>query len=579
MCSWFSEVMGRGDAKSAASPESRQDGRSRQPASQGLAVRRIGGLKSESIRHLGWRQEGDLVLPGYENSALLLGSAKSKQYILLLEDVAYLQLRGGDLLQRFDAGVRSRTKWSCLGIYVGSMEEILLVHSQLQQHSVESSHRDGDAKTGGYRNFDLVIEKAIDLRATDIHFEFRDGNQVLVRYRVHGKLRDSDPKDRLLRDFNAMMDAISTAYNSRADSSSRSHNHFDENKHQSCSINMAVQGRSYQLRFQSVKENRGVDVILRVLLNEAVEKDILTLSQLGYSDDQVEALEDAVYRSPGLTIIAGETGSGKTTTLRTLMTYERESGKKFFSIEDPVEYIQPHVTQIPIQRKAEDGKKEGGETPFGAAAKVLLRGDPDKVMGGEIRDAETGSFAKAMTQTGHQVLSTVHASSGFGIIPRLTDDEIGIPVQALAAPDFLTALVYQKLVPVLCPECSLLAAEVLDDEYLMVIASLGIDVGMVRVMGPGCPACRNLGTKGQTVVAEVCEVTEDMLPLIREGRFWEAEKDWRAKSNGKLYDPRMLGKTAMEHALYKMSLGLLDPRDVESAFRKLKKYRPLSLAN
>ncbi|OHX14818.1 hypothetical protein BI347_15860 [Chromobacterium sphagni] len=544
-----------------------------------MPVRRIGGLKSESIRHHGWRQEGDLVLPGYENSALLLGSAKSRQYILLLEDVAYLQLRSTDLLQRFDAGVRSRTKWSCLGIYVGSMEEILLVHSQLQQHNVESSHRDGDAKTGGYRNFDLVIEKAIDLRATDIHFEFRGGNHVLVRYRIHGKLRDSDPKDRLLRDFNAMMDAISTAYNSRADSSSRSHNHFDENKHQSCSINIAVQGRSYQLRFQSVKENRGVDVILRVLLNEAVEKDILSLSQLGYSDDQVEVLEDAVYRSPGLTIIAGETGSGKTTTLRTLMTYERESGKKFFSIEDPVEYIQPHVTQIPIQRKAEDGKKEGGETPFGAAAKVLLRGDPDKVMGGEIRDAETGSFAKAMTQTGHQVLSTVHASSGFGIIPRLTDAEIGIPIQALAAPDFLTALVYQKLVPVLCPECSQLAAEVLDDEYLMVIASLGIDVGAVRVMGPGCPACRHLGTKGQTVVAEVCEVTEDMLPMIREGRFWEAERDWRAKSNGRLYDPRMLGKTAMEHAIYKMSLGLLDPRDVESAFRKLKKYRPLSLAN
>ncbi|WP_434627790.1 ATPase, T2SS/T4P/T4SS family [Chromobacterium sp. CV08] len=210
---------------------------------------------------------------------------------------------------------------------------------------------------------------------------------------------------------------------------------------------------------------------------------------------------------------------------------------------------------------------------------MLLRGDPDKVMGGEIRDAETGSFAKAMTQTGHQVLSTVHASSGFGIIPRLSDEEIGIPIDSLAAPDFLTALVYQKLVPVLCPACCLPAAEVLDDDYLMTIASLGLDVGAIKVEGPGCPQCRHLGTKGQTVVAEVCEVTEEMLPMIRDGRFWEAEKYWRAKSNGRLHDPRMLGKTAMEHAIYKMSLGLLDPRDVESAFRKLKKYRPLNLAN
>ncbi|WP_082113622.1 GspE/PulE family protein [Chromobacterium vaccinii] len=580
MWKWLAEMGGRPGAEPAPSRRAEPATRARaQSAAPALPVRRISTFKSEAIRHHGWRQEGELVLSGYENSALVLISAKARQYILLLEEAGYRQLQQSDLLQRFDAGVRARTKLSCYGVFVGGMEEILLMHSQLQQHGGDAGQRNGDAKTGGYRNFDMVIEKAIDLRATDIHFEFREGTQVLVRYRIHGKLRDSDPKDRLLRDFNAMMDAVSTAYNSRADSSSRSHNHFDENKHQSCSINLSVHGRNYQLRFQSVKENRGVDVILRILLNEAVEKDILTLLELGYSADQVEVLEDAVYRSPGLTIIAGETGSGKTTTLRTLMTYERSSGKKFFSIEDPVEYIQPHVTQIPIQRKAEDARKDGSETAFGAAAKVLLRGDPDKVMSGEIRDAETGSFAKAMTQTGHQVLSTVHASSGFGVIPRLSDEEIGIPIHALAAPDFLTALVYQKLVPVLCPACSLMATDVLDDEYLMVIASLGIDIGEVRVEGAGCPQCRHLGTSGQTVVAEVCEVTEEMLPMIRDGRFWEAERYWRSKSNGKLYDGVMLGKTAMEHAIYKMSRGLLDPRDVESAFRKLKKYRPLSLVD
>ncbi|UTH74135.1 GspE/PulE family protein [Chromobacterium sp. IIBBL 290-4] len=536
-------------------------------------------LKTDAIRQHGWRIESDLLLPGYENSVLVLGSAKTKQYILLIDEASYPQLRQGDLLQRFDSGIRARARLSCFGVFVGAMDEILLVQSQLQQQAGEGDARAGDARNGGARNFDMVLEKAIELKATDIHFEFRDGAQVRVRYRIHGKLRDSDPKERLLNDFNAMMDAVSTAYNSRADSSSRSHNHFDENRHQSCSISLNAQGRNYQLRFQSVKENRGVDVILRVLLNEAVEKDILSLQELGYSEDQVEVLEDAVYRSPGLTIIAGETGSGKTTTLRTLMTYERDSGKKFFSIEDPVEYIQPHVTQIPIQRKAEDGKKEGSETPFGAAAKVLLRGDPDKVMGGEIRDAETGAFAKAMTQTGHQVLSTVHASSGFGVLARLSENEIGIPVHSLASPDFLTVLVYQKLLPVLCPDCSRMAVEVLSDDYLMVIASLGIDIGEVRVEGEGCPQCRYLGTAGQTVVAEVCEISEEMLPMIREGRFWEAERYWRAKSNGKLYDQAMLGKTAMEHAIYKMSLGLLDPRDVESAFRKLKKYRPLSLAD
>ena len=130
-------------------------------------------------------------------------------------------------------------------------------------------------------------------------------------------------------------------------------------------IPLNLRNRKYQLRLQSIKENRGVDVVLRLLVNEAVDDDVMTLAELGYSEDQIEVLEDAVYRSPGLTIIAGETGSGKSTTLRTMMMYERDAGKKFFSIEDPVEYIQPHVTQIPIQRRAEDGH---GESAFGAAA-------------------------------------------------------------------------------------------------------------------------------------------------------------------------------------------------------------------
>ncbi|AXE28458.1 hypothetical protein DK842_22760 (plasmid) [Chromobacterium phragmitis] len=545
----------------------------------GLPVRRVASLKSETIRHYGWKQESDLSLSGYENNSMVLGSAKARQYILLLEDIAYRQLKATDLLQRFDSGVHARAKLNCLGVFVGTMEEILLIHSQLQQHSTEASSRDGDPKTGGYRNFDLIVEKAIELKASDVHFEFRDKNQVVVKFRIHSKLREADARDRLSRDFNAMMDAVSTAFNSRADSSSRSHGHFDPHKHQSCSIPISVKGRDYQLRFQSIKENRGVDVILRILLNEAVESDIMSLSQLGYAEDHIEILEDGVHRSPGLLVIAGETGSGKTTSLRTLMTYERDSGKKFYSIEDPVEYIQPHVTQIPIQRKAEDGKKESGETPFGAAAKVVLRGDPDKIMSGEVRDRETGAFAKSMTETGHQVLSTVHASSCFGIIPRLSGDEIGMPLHAMASPDFLVALVYQKLVPVLCPECCRPGMEVLDEELLMTIASMGLDIEKIRAEGEGCPHCRHLGTVGQTVVAEVCEVTEEMLPMIREGRFWEAERYWRSLSNGKLYDAGMFGKTAMEHAIYKMSLGLLDPRDVESAFRKLKKYHPFNPAN
>ncbi|WP_160118084.1 GspE/PulE family protein [Pandoraea pulmonicola] len=531
-------------------------------------ARPIADLREADIQAFGWRQDLGIVLAGAEQGSLVLVAMKPRLYLVLLEHNTFVRTQGSDLLERFDHAVRAKHRLDLEGIYVGSTEEILLMQSRLQQQGGDDDPRDAQ-RTGAYRNFDLIIERAIDAGASDVHFEFRDAHIVRVRMRIHGKLRMTPDSDRLARDYHAMLDAVSAAYNSRADPSSRSHNHFDEAQHQSCSIPLTLRHRKYQLRFQSVKENRGVDVVLRLLVNEALEGDVLTLAQLGYSDDQIEVLEDAVHRCPGLTVIAGETGSGKSTTLRTLMTYERESGKKFFSIEDPVEYIQPHMTQIPIQRRAEDGP---GESPFGAAAKVLLRGDPDKLMPGEIRDAETGSFAKSMTETGHQVLSTVHASSAFGIISRLVSEEIGMPLAAVAAPNFLAAIVYQKLIPVLCEHCKQPAQQGLDAAMLGVIGALGIDTSKVCVEGPGCERCDGRGTGGQTVVAEVCEPTDEMLEMLRESRFWDAERLWRTGHDGDPCSPNMTGKSAMEHAMYKMSQGLVDPRDIEAAFCKLKKF-------
>lgn len=542
---------------------------SRDSAHIGSVARPIADLRPEDIQSLGWRQDLGITLAGAESGSLVLVAMKPRLFLVLLEHTSFVRMQGSDLLTRFEHAVKATHRLDLEGIYVGTTEEILLMQSRLQQHG-DTEVRSDEQRTGAYRNFDLIIERAIDARASDIHFEFREGRHVRVRMRIHGKLRVANETDRLARDYHAMLDAVSAAYNSRADPSSRSHNHFDEDQHQSCSIPMTLRNRKYQLRLQSVKENRGVDVILRLLVNEVVDDDVLSLSDLGYSEDQVEVLENAVYRSPGLTIIAGETGSGKSTTLRTMMMYERDAGKKFFSIEDPVEYIQPHVTQIPIQRRAEDGF---GESAFGAAAKVLLRGDPDKLMPGEIRDVETGSFAKSMTETGHQVLSTVHASSAFGIVPRLVSDEIGMPLSAVTSPNFLTAMVYQKLMPVLCDACKLPAAGNLDEATLAVIERLGIDVTRVRVTGPGCEQCSGRGTSGQTVVAEVCEMTDELLDLLRQANFWDAQRYWRSHHDGDLMSPVMLGKSAMEHAIYKMTQGRIDPLDIEAAFYKLKKFQ------
>lgn len=526
----------------------------------------IGQLSVETLRKHHWQLEVDLILPGYEDQSLVLVSRAAMRYLLLVDTQALQRIAPSDLLDRFDSAVRSKRRLRCEGLYVGEMEALLLAHSRLQRDGVVAA-RVIEQRTGAHRHFNLLLESALDMGASDIHLEFREGKDVAVRFRVHGKMRSGRETSPLFSDYVAMLDAVSAAYNSRADVSSRSHNHFDEHQHQSCSVPITIRGRHYQLRFQSVRENRGLDVVLRILLNEARDADVMTLAELGYAPDQIDILENAVLRSPGLLIIAGETGSGKSTTLRTLMGYERGAGKKFYSIEDPVEYIQPHVTQIPIQRRAE----AGGESAFGAAARVVLRGDPDKIMPGEIRDRETCGFAKAMTETGHQVLSTVHASSCFGILQRLTSDELGMPLHAVAAPRFLVALVYQKLLPELCDRCRRPATAALDAARCAVLRELGFTLANLRVAGPGCAHCKHLGTSRQTVAAEVCEIADAMLPTIAARRFWDLETQWRALSDARLDSPRMLGKTAMEHALYKMSTGQVDPRDVESAFYPLKK--------
>ncbi|MGI4856930.1 MAG: GspE/PulE family protein [Janthinobacterium lividum] len=523
-------------------------------------------LSVETLRKSHWRLEADLVLPGYEDQSLVLVSRATMRYLLLIDEQAFQRIGPSDLLDRFDSALRSRRKLRREGVYIGDMETLLLTHSRLQQDAVVAT-KVTEQRTGAHRNFNLLLETALELGASDIHLEFREGKDVAVRLRVHGKMRSGRETSPLFADYVAMLDAVTAAYNSRADFSSRSHNHFDEHQHQSCSVPVTIRGRQYQLRFQSVRENRGLDVVLRILLNEARDTDVMTLAELGYAPDQIDILENAVLRSPGLLIIAGETGSGKSTTLRTLMGYERAAGKKFYSIEDPVEYIQPHVTQIPIQRRAE----AGGESAFGAAARVVLRGDPDKIMPGEIRDRETCGFAKAMTETGHQVLSTVHASSCFGILQRLTSDELGMPLHAIAAPRFLVALVYQKLLPELCDRCRRPARDHLDDARCAILRELGFALQRVQVAGPGCSHCKYLGTQRQTVAAEVCEIDEAMLPLIAERRFWDLEKRWRTLADACLDSPRMRGKTAMEHALYKMSIGRVDPCDVEAAFYPLRK--------
>jgi type II secretory ATPase GspE/PulE/Tfp pilus assembly ATPase PilB-like protein len=197
-------------------------------------------------------------------------------------------------------------------------------------------------------------------------------------------------------------------------------------------------------------------------------------------------------------------------------------------------------------------------------------------MVGEVRDAESGSLLKTMVQSGHQVITTVHAASSIEVIERFASDEIGIPRQALASPSFLSALVYQRLVPKLCPNCSRPAIGILPASRLIMLETkFGIDPSGVRVADDrGCAFCSGHGgVHGVTVTAEIIEPTVEMQMMIREGKDAEAGEWWRSQRTRGFEEDDCAGKTALEHGLLKVAQGIVDPGHLEDAFEPLETYR------
>lgn len=420
--------------------------------------------------------------------------------------------------------------------------------------------------------FERILIQALKEGVSDVHIEART-NGAIIRMRKHGELM-------IYQNNMVYGDAIklcSVIYNVLSENKDIV---YDASGYQQSAVNYRVSDMELMIRFQSIAAHPGgFDVILRVL-PIGKDEEFTPLQKLGYTDQQVKELINISSRPVGSTIIAGTTGSGKSTTLKNLIMFinaYNEYKLKIYTIEDPPEYKIPGVTQIPvIRRKNEDYSKK---SPFEDPINACMRGDPDIIMPGEVRDNITASLTKKAIQSGHQVLTTVHASSAVGIIDRLLD--FGLSRSVLASPDFLTGLVYQKLLAILCPHCSVkledrvslvnVDKDDLDiyDRLQRTVVDLDLYIHNIRLRGPGCEHCENLGVVGRTVCAEIVNIDLKMLELILEGKQIELMLYWRSLSDGKLDSDNMRGKTAMEHAAYKMLQGEVSPKDIESSFKPL----------
>ena len=315
---------------------------------------------------------------------------------------------------------------------------------------------------------------------------------------------------------------------------------------------------------QCIKASDGCQPVLRFLrvIESACSP---SFEELGYETSQQDLWRMATNTPSGAVLIAGVTGSGKSTTQKTFIELNPNAPfSAIYTVEDPVEYPIKHAHQIPIQRGLSNPTESA--RMYAETISALVRADPDIVMLGEIRDRYSASAAQQMTETGHMALGTVHAHLLSGIVPRLVNPEIGMNREVLAAPNMLTLLVYQALVPRLCPHCAHDTEEAQDlfpdvAEVVRHIHALGLDASAFRWkrLG-GCEHCGERGTVGQTVVAEMLMPDEDWLRPIRENRDADAVEVFRSRSDRDLTSSNMDGKTVFEHTLLKAYRGHVDAR-------------------
>ncbi|BEV16241.1 Flp pilus assembly complex ATPase component TadA [Herbaspirillum sp. DW155] len=461
---------------------------------------------------------------------------------------------------------------------------------EILEYHVAATHE--DAATKAVSGIDLIIAESkplnyfadmvgrtIEIGASDAHLEVR-GDHALLNARVGGVMRRIGNYPAQI-----VIDAVSAAFTVLAEELSRSDAAFNARLPQQAMIPIRDKDKDYTLRYQSHPAVGGFDVVLRILRSSASSSTkVKSLSELGYLPTQVEQLELAMQAAWGGVFVAGVTGSGKTTTLNSMLSMMAAGGeRKIISIEDPVEYIVPGVTHLSVQRTNEVGT----ENPFLNAMRAFLRLDPDIGMFGEVRDPLSGEIAQAAIETGHKIFTTVHATSALGIVSRLTSKMVGLDRHAVCNPEFLSILVYQALLPQNCPHCKMPARLRLPAEELAAYETLfGLNTDRIMCASDaGCAHCRipgvdysalaHAGTSGVCVAAEVITPDNDLLRLLLAGRDLDARDHYYSTRLAPFDAADMRGKAAWGHALYNVAQGLVDPYYFKSIFGHPKAFRQL----
>jgi general secretion pathway protein E len=335
-----------------------------------------------------------------------------------------------------------------------------------------------------------LLEKAVELRASDIHIEPFQA-RLVVRMRIDG----------LLRPVAAPAGVLAQAVISRVKIVANL-NIAERRLPQDGAARLRVGRADIDIRVAIMPLQHGESAVIRILPKD---RGLLVVEKLGFSAADDVKLRQLLRMPHGMIVVTGPTGSGKTTTLATILSILNEPSRKILTVEDPVEYDLPGVNQAQI-------KPAIGLT-FAAALRSFVRQDPDVIMVGEVRDSETASVAVHAALTGHLVLTTLHTESAAAAVPRLLD----LGVEGYLLRSTLRAVIAQRLVRQLCDRCkapkTLTDADFAEDPRL---ATLGFRRGEI-LQGPcGCERCSGTGYRGRLGVFEILELSDEIRELIGE---------------------------------------------------------------
>ena len=342
-----------------------------------------------------------------------------------------------------------------------------------------------EARAPALRNIDLIIQQAIRNRASDIHIEPHK-DKLQVRYRIDGVLQDTMSLPLNLHDAIISVLKIMAGVNIA-----------EQRRPQDGQFSVRVDNKDVDIRFACGNTVQGEMVVLRLLSKSA---SLLELSDLGFLPNTLERYQQMLKLPFGMILLAGPTGAGKTTTLYASVNQLNRMERNIMTIEDPVEYRLEGVNQFQVNPKA--------DIRFANSLRAFMRLDPDVILVGEIRDAETAEIATQAALTGHLVFSSIHANDAVGVMLRLLD----LGVEPFFICSALVGMVAQRIVRRICPHCRVPYEPPVEEKTAYQEEMSVLPAQFYK--GEGCNFCANSGYLGQCGIFEVLSPTEKVKRLL-----------------------------------------------------------------